>query len=165
MKYLKQFSYVIKYKKGKTNIVVDGLSKRYTLFAKLGAQRFDNIVELYSQDAEFSTIYQDCLKKSQGGFYVNEGYLFKEGKVCILQSSYRKLLIKEMYEGELIGHFGVDRTLSMLKEKFFWPYMRRDVQKHCYKCIIFLRAKSKAIPHGLHTPLPIDSTPWKDISM
>jgi len=30
-----------------------------------------------------------------------------------------------------MGHFGVDKTLELLKEKFFWPHMRRDVQRHC----------------------------------
>ena len=60
MEYLKQFPYVIKYKKGKTNIVANALSRRHTLFVKLSAQilGFDNIVELYSQDVEFFTIYK-----------------------------------------------------------------------------------------------------------
>jgi len=43
--------------------------------------------------------------------------------------------------------------------------MRVDVKRHCSKCIAYLQAKSKIMPHGLYTPLPISSTPWKDISM
>nr|KYP54697.1 Transposon Ty3-I Gag-Pol polyprotein [Cajanus cajan] len=43
--------------------------------------------------------------------------------------------------------------------------MRVDVQKYCSKCIACLQAKSKIMPHGLYTPLPIASTPWVDISM
>jgi len=70
-----------------------------------------------------------------------------------------------MHERGLVGHFGVDKTLSMLKDKLFWPHMRRDVQMHCYKCIICFQAKSKAMPHGLYTPLPAASTAWKEISM
>jgi len=48
MEFLEQFPYVIKYKKGSTNIVVDALSRRHTLFSKLGAQilGFDHIREL-----------------------------------------------------------------------------------------------------------------------
>ena len=38
MEFLEQFPYVIKYKKGKSNVVVDALSRRHTLFSKLGAQ-------------------------------------------------------------------------------------------------------------------------------
>nr|KYP41877.1 Transposon Ty3-I Gag-Pol polyprotein [Cajanus cajan] len=53
----------------------------------------------------------------------------------------------------------------MLKEKFFWPHMKKDVQRFCSRCIACLRAKSKTKPHGLYTPLPISISPWVDISM
>jgi len=66
-------------------MVADALSRRHTLFSKLGAQilGFDHIPEMYIQDPEFSSTYVKCMKKPQGSFYVNEGYLFKEGKNCI----------------------------------------------------------------------------------
>ena len=38
MEFVEQFPYVIKYKKGSTNIVADALSRRHVLFSKLGAQ-------------------------------------------------------------------------------------------------------------------------------
>ena len=66
---------------------------------------------------------------------MNEGYLFKEGKICIPQGSQRKLLVQKTCEGGLMGHFRVEKTLSLLKEKFFWPHMRKDVQRHCNRCI------------------------------
>ena len=37
MEFLEQFPYAIKYKNGKSNVVVDALSRRHTLFSKLGA--------------------------------------------------------------------------------------------------------------------------------
>jgi len=73
---------------------------------------------------------------------VSEGYLFKEGKLCIPQGTHRKLLVKETHEGGLVGHFGVDKTLELLKVKFFWPHMKKDVERHCYRCISCLKAKS-----------------------
>jgi len=77
MEFLEQFPYVIKYKKGSTNIVVDALSRRHVLFSKLGAQilGFDHIRELYQEDQEFSSIYAQCQHRAQGGYYVVEGYL------------------------------------------------------------------------------------------
>ena len=107
-------------------MVADALSKKYTLLAKLGSQilGFDNICELYIYDLFFANMYDSCLNKSQGGFYLSNGYLFKEGRLCIPLGSHRKILIKEIHEGDL----WVTKTLAMLKEKFFWPHMKREIQ-------------------------------------
>jgi len=37
MEFLEQFSYIIKYKKGKTNVLADALWRRYTLLAIVGS--------------------------------------------------------------------------------------------------------------------------------
>jgi len=38
VEFQEQFPYIVKYKKGKSNVVVDALSRRYTLLAKLRSQ-------------------------------------------------------------------------------------------------------------------------------
>jgi len=49
--------------------------------------------------------------KPQGGYYVSQGYLFKEGKLCIPLGSHRNLLVKETHEEGFVGHFGAEKTL------------------------------------------------------
>nr|KYP57132.1 Retrotransposable element Tf2 [Cajanus cajan] len=167
VEYLEQFPYVIKYKKGSTNVVADALSRRHVLLNTLGSQilGFDDIKELYEKDLDFANFYSLCIQKPYQGYYISEGFLFKENKLCIPQGSIRKLLVRESHEGGLMGHFGIEKTLSLLREKFFWPHMKRDVQRFCSSCIACLQAKSTTKPHGLYTPLPISSSPWVDISM
>jgi len=58
-----------------------------------------------------------------------------------------------------MGHFGVAKILAMIKEKFFWPYLKREIQNHCVSFFNCLHAKSSAMPTGMYTPLPIASTP------
>nr|KYP69682.1 Transposon Ty3-I Gag-Pol polyprotein [Cajanus cajan] len=154
-------------KKGKNNVVADALSRTHKLLFSLGSQilGFDNLKELYELDQDFQSIFAKCLQKPFDGFYLLEGYLFRMGKLCIPQGSIRKLLVKESHEGGLMGHFGVDKTLSLLKSKFYWPHMRINLQRHCSKCITCLQVKSRVMPHGLYTPFPIASSPWVDISM
>ena len=69
------------------------------------------------------------------------------------------------YSGGLMGHFGVAKTLDVLIEHFFWPNMRKDVEKLCQTCLACKQSKSKVLPHSLYTPLRIPSEPWVDISM
>ena len=43
-------------------------------------------------------------------------------------------LIKEKHCGGLDGHFGIDKTLSFLKEKYYWLQMYKDVEKFVKSC-------------------------------
>ena len=81
------------------------------------------------------------------------------------KSSIRELLVQEAHEGGLMGHFGVQKTLDILHEHFYWPHMKHDVHKWCEKCLVCKRSKSRVMPHGLYTPLPIPDCPWTDLSM
>jgi len=89
MEFLEKFSHVIKYKKGKSNIVAYALSRRHTWSSKFEAQYlgFNHIPKMHAQDYEFSFTYVACLERAQGGFYLVERYLFKEGKIYIPQGS------------------------------------------------------------------------------
>jgi len=92
-------------------------------------------------------------------------FLFEQTSGLLFCKGTHRKLLKESHEGELMGHFGVDKAIKLLKGKFFWPPMRKDVQRHYHRCHSYLKAKSKVMPHGLYTPLPFASAPWEDISM
>ena len=62
-------------------------------------------------------------------WYKHNGYLFHVNKLCVPKYSFRLLLIREAYEGGLMGHFGIAKTLDILHEQFFWPNMKFDVSK------------------------------------
>uniref|UniRef100_A0A2N9JAA8 Reverse transcriptase n=1 Tax=Fagus sylvatica TaxID=28930 RepID=A0A2N9JAA8_FAGSY len=121
--------------------------------------------DMYADDADFSDVYKACDKTAFGKFYKHDGYLFKESKLCVPSCSMRELLVREAHGGGLMGHFGVKKTLDILHEHFFWPKMKKDVNRICGRCITCRKAKSKVLPHGLYTPLPVPSEPWVDISM
>uniref|UniRef100_A0A2N9FZ50 CCHC-type domain-containing protein n=1 Tax=Fagus sylvatica TaxID=28930 RepID=A0A2N9FZ50_FAGSY len=119
--------------------------------------------DMYADDIDFSDVYKTCDKAAFGKFYKHDGYLFKESKLCMPSCSMRELLVREAHGGGLMGHFGVKKTLDILHEHFFWPKMKRDVNRICGRCITCRKAKSKVLPHGLYTPLPVPSEPWVDI--
>ncbi|KAF7802554.1 Transposon Ty3-G Gag-Pol polyprotein [Senna tora] len=155
------------YKQGKENVVADALSGRYALISTLSAKflGFQHLKELYMNDPDFGNVFGECENRPFDKFYRHDGYLFRENKLCVPKCSMRELLVRESHGGGLMGHFGVLKTLDMLKEHFFWPYMKRDVEKLCSKCISCRKAKSKVKPDGLYMPLPIPTHPWTDVSM
>ncbi|XP_035542994.1 uncharacterized protein LOC118346093, partial [Juglans regia] len=167
VEFIETFPYVIRYKQGKENVVADALSRRYALLSILDTKMlgFEYIKELYAQDSDFGDVFNACEKMAFGKFYRYDGFLFRENKLCLPICSLRELLVREAHGGGLMGHFGVAKTLGILHEHFFWPHMKRDVERICEKCITCKQAKSKLKPHGLYTPLPIPSEPWTDISM
>ncbi|CAA3012537.1 integrase [Olea europaea subsp. europaea] len=64
-----------------------------------------------------------------------------------------------------MGHFGIQKALDVLKEHFYWPKMKSDVERICSRCIDCKNVKSKVLSQGLYTPLPTPSESWVDISM
>ncbi|KAF7823723.1 putative gag-pol polyprotein [Senna tora] len=167
LEFIETFPYVIKHKKGKENVVADALSRMYSLITSLHARLlgFELLKGLYESDYDFCKIWSACEKHEMQDFYRCDGFLFKKDKLCIPNCSMRELLVIETHGGGLMGHFGVDKTLALLHEHFYWPKMRKYVVSVCAKCVTCKHAKSKVQPHGLYSPLPVPSQPWVDISM
>lgn len=57
-------------------------------------------------------------------------------KQIVLPRKYHMLVFKELHEE--MGHVGVERTISLVRDRFYWPYMARELEhyvtKQC-KCI------------------------------
>jgi hypothetical protein len=85
--------------------------------------------------------------------------------LCIPASSVHLLFLQEAHGGGLMGHFRVKKTEDVLATNFFWPKMRRDVERYMSWCTTCNKAKSRLNPHGLYMPLPVPSVPWEDISI
>ncbi|GJP47431.1 hypothetical protein CLOM_g6619 [Closterium sp. NIES-68] len=78
----------------------------------------------------------------------------------------RELLIQEVHDSNLSGHFGVDKTLKALQRFYYWPDMVTDVQRYVAACPICQRMKSS---HqrltGLLQPLEPPQRPWQHVTM
>ena len=107
--------------KVRKNIVVNALSRRYILISTLDAKLigFEKIKELYPLDHNFCEEFQACEKNVVGKFFRHEGFLFRENKLCVLNCSLLDFLVRESHVGGLMGHFGVAKTLAILKEHFY----------------------------------------------
>jgi hypothetical protein len=162
VEFIESFPYVIKHKKGKENVIADALSRRYTLLTPLDCKIFglDTIKTQYVDDADFKDVLLHCKDgKAWNKFIVNDGFVFRANKLCIPASSVHLLLLQEAHGGGLMGHFGAKKTEDVLADHFFWPKLRRDVERFVARCTTCQKAKSRLNPHGLYMPLPIPSAP------
>jgi len=126
----------------------------------------ETIKDLYANDADFKEVLLHCKDgKGWNKFIVSDGFVFRANKLCIPASSVCLLLLQEAHGGGLMGHFGAKKTKDVLAGHFFWPKMRRDVERFVARCTTCQKAKSRLNPHGLYLPLLVPSAPWEDISM
>lgn len=44
----------------------------------------------------------------------------------VVPESYQPLIFEEMHQD--MGHLGVERTLDLIRERFYWPKMYQDVE-------------------------------------
>ena len=80
VEFIGTFPYVIRYKQGKENIIVDALSWRYILISTLDAKllSFEHIKELYPLYHNFLRSFGPLKKNVVGKFFRHEGFLFRE---------------------------------------------------------------------------------------
>jgi hypothetical protein len=166
VEFIEIFPYIIKHKKGNENVIADALTRRYTMLSQLDHNFFglESIKELYATDVDFKDSYENCREGRTWNKYVlQDGLLYRANKLCVPASSVRVLFLQEAHGGGLMGHFGVKKTEDVLAAHFFWPKMRRDVERYVSRCTTCNKAKSRLNPHGLYMPLPVPSVHWEDI--
>ncbi|KAJ3600451.1 hypothetical protein NHX12_031434 [Muraenolepis orangiensis] len=64
----------------------------------------------------------------------------------VLPRIFRPDVMKQMHDGQIGGHFGVERTVARLQTRYFWYRMREDVALWCSTCT---SCASKARHHKL----------------
>ncbi|KAL0163553.1 hypothetical protein M9458_039306, partial [Cirrhinus mrigala] len=75
-------------------------------------------------------------------------------------------LIHSMHTSLGTGHPGVNNTLSLLSERFWWPSMARDVRRYVQGCKECAISKSpRHLPAGKLYPLPIPNRPWSHLGV
>src|SRR6266536_3064657 len=92
---IESFPYVIKYIKGKENVVTDALSRKCMLVTQLELNviGLEHIKDLYTHDPTFAIPYTKCLTHtSWQRYYIKDNYLMRNNKLCIPKSSLHLLL-------------------------------------------------------------------------
>lgn len=60
-----------------------------------------------------------------------------ERQQLILPAKYKETVLKHLHDN--MGHIGTERVLALVRERFYWPYMKRDIESYVTRkcrCII-----------------------------
>jgi hypothetical protein len=98
---------------------------------------FERLKEEYESCSEFGEIYltlKDENHRVINGYHLQNGYLFRDNKLCIPKTSMRDFLIWEIHVGGLSGHFGRNKTIEEVERQFFWSSLKGDVAKLVGQC-------------------------------
>ncbi|XP_053372981.1 uncharacterized protein LOC123532109 [Mercenaria mercenaria] len=135
-------------------------------------QREDPIIDKWRIAVIDKTIPTKCynkkdqiMKKNFDRLKIKRGILFRE----IEEDTTKKeqLCIPEVYKEEIlrglhtdVGHPGRERTLRLIRERFFWPGMTADIDMFISSCDRCLRRKSKTNSRAplvnVHTTYPLE---------
>jgi len=88
-----------------------------------------------------------------GEYFMQDVYLFKGKELCIPIGFMRENFIRELHSSGLARHFWKDNTLSLIKEKYYWLKMKKDITKYVEQCRIFQMAKGHSQKKGLYMEL------------
>lgn len=109
----------------------------------------------------------ETLAKSKVWTVDPEGILrFKKRLFIPAGENLRQRIASLYHDDPLAGHFGVNRTETLLKRKFHWPNMHEDIVDFVRSCHICQRqANHRHKPYGKLESLPIPKRPWSEITM
>ncbi len=76
----------------------------------------------------------------------NQGPL-DDWQVVAPQTTHTKIF-QACHHHKLVAHQGVVRTLGLIKRRFYWPNMHKDVEAWCQRCAVCGKCKAAVHGHG-----------------
>ena len=173
MEFMSQYDATIHYLPGEQNSVADALSRLpdseictvASIFAASNDRKIrsrfeledailDEIklgyeADLFTQKLATAATGMDNVQQRNGFWFVNDRLVVPAGKHI------RETLFRIAHDK--LGHFGAPKTYEVLRNSFYWPHMRRDLEEaYIPACAECQRNKSRVTkPVGPLHPLPI----------
>src|SRR3989440_2475418 len=96
-----------------------------------------------------------------------EGLLRYRGSAYVPNDpAVRQEIMKMNHDDPYGGHFGVARTTELIRRKYYWPSVGRDIKKYVSTCDVCQRTKApRHKPYGELQLLPIPTRLWMSMSM
>ncbi|GBG83317.1 hypothetical protein CBR_g37029 [Chara braunii] len=169
MTFIDQFDFFPDHIPGKSNRFADALSRRPDLCTavfstfEIDDDLRESFIRGYRVDPHFRDKYANCSSPNPvpSHYRIQEGYLlvhsWAKDLLCVPSDSHlRTRRLGEFQDAAASRHFGVNRTLGRLRQRFYWPDLVKDATRYCESCEVCRRCKSRNHrPFGELHPLPV----------
>ncbi|KAL0180319.1 hypothetical protein M9458_025761, partial [Cirrhinus mrigala] len=156
-----RFDFVINYRPGSQNTKADALSRVHesehasqppetilpssVIVAPIAWDLMTEITEAQTQDPPPA----DC-----------------PGDRTYVPAALRQRVLSEVHSVPSSGHPGIEATLHLLRNRFWWATLRADTITFIKQCIICNTSKAqRQLPAGLLQPLPVPKRPWSHLAV
>jgi transposase InsO family protein len=178
---LSEYDFEIVHKAGKKHVNADYLSRRISSVSTDRDRKplDDNLGKALTRETVFTAQHQDteCMKIIQevrDG--IEPGYLISEDGILYEVSDLRharlfvpeKLIrpVLELHHDKVFaGHQGVKRTCDLVKLRYFWPNMDRDIEAYVQQCDSCAKLKAGRQPTAPLGELPETTFPFEMTSI
>ncbi|KAI2644849.1 Transposon Tf2-9 polyprotein [Labeo rohita] len=155
-----RFNYKITYRPGSKNISADALSRLHSPEQSVEPESIvpsnliiSPIVWEIDEDIRNATLQEAAPPECP------------EGKIYV-PLALRQTLLDTAHRSPGSGHPGSQRTLSLVRSRYWWPSMRRDTIRYVQSCSVCAMSTSpRQLPTGKLVPLPIPQRPWSHIGV
>lgn len=171
---LMEYDYSIEYKAGKENLVADALSRLSQVencqsMTVVVPEWVLDIQKSYEGDVHAHKILSMIGTDSdpEGRYSLGAGLLRYDGRIYVgEETEIRTELIRTYHSSAFGGHSGMRATYHRIKVLFYWPGLKKAVEKFIRECPVCQVTKSENIHiPGLLDPLEVPDMAWSHITM
>ncbi|GKB14694.1 putative reverse transcriptase domain-containing protein [Tanacetum coccineum] len=163
----------IRYHPGKANVVADALSRKERVNPKkvramnmtLQSSIKDSILAAQKEDVDKYAGLQKSLdemikqRSDRTLYYLDRIWVPLKGDV-------RTLIMDEAHKSKYSIHPGADKMYYDLRDRYWWPGMKKDIDVYVSKCLTCLKVKAEhQRPFGLLQQHEIPEWKWEGIAM
>ena len=65
--------------------------------------------------------------------------------VVVVPKSLTRNIVQAMHDNPFAGHMGIARTEDRIRQRFFWPGIRRSVQEYIKQCAACIQRKAPRV--------------------
>ncbi|GJT79116.1 reverse transcriptase domain-containing protein [Tanacetum coccineum] len=167
------YDYEICYHPGKANVVADALRRKERVKPK--RVRAMNMILLSSIKDRILTDQKEAVDESVGlqkGLdemikLRNDGALYYLDRIWVpLKGDVRTLIMDEAHKSKYSVHPGADKMYYDLRDRYWWPGMKKDIAEYVSRCLTCLKVKAEhQRPSGLLQQPEIPIWKWEGIAI